>query len=533
VDCTARFIPYQDTHHFSSLVLDYVNRSRTLNPFYAYKPDIEGVREAILQRKKFPTNRQLLVDAIRTTHASREMSEAQTRNLDALLRPQTFTVCSAHQPNIFSGYLYFVYKILHTISLAEEFKKNIPENEFVPVFYMGSEDNDLDELSQFWLSGEKYKWETKQKGAVGRMKVDSGILSLIDIVASMLGNEPHGQEVVDMLRESYELGSTVAEATFRLINHLFSAYGLLVLQPDQADLKRTMIPAFRDDLRTQQSYSLVSITAKTLEQHYKVQVNPREINLFYMEDGSRNRLVRQNNIFFVDATGKNFSLPEILEEVETYPERFSPNVVLRGLYQETILPNIAFVGGGSELAYWLELKTLFNHFSVPFPVLVLRNSFLIVSPEQDALIRKTGCDIRDIFLPEQKLMDKLVSRDTKHKLQLEEELSAATLFYRRIGGIAGEVDPTLRQHVAALEKKAVNHLRELEKKMLRAEKRKHQSLHGQIMKLKGSLFPNKTLQERTENILPYYARYGKDIIACLHKHSMSLEMQFGVINVTE
>ena len=531
MDCEARFLPYHETHAFSPLVLDYISGKEALRPFYRHAPDMSGLRNAIEERMNFPTDRPLLVAAIQKTHAGTELTAKQKANILALSSPQTFTVCTAHQPNIFSGFLYFVYKILHAVRLAEAFREEAPECDFVPVFCIGSEDNDLDELSQFRLHGVKRKWETKQEGAVGRMKVDKGLLDLILQVEAGLGSEPFGHEISQLLRDAYPLGASIADATTMLIQRLFADYGLLVLQPDQPELKRAMIPVFRDELNTQRSFHVVNDTIRQLEPSYKVQVNPREINLFYLEEGGRHRILRDNDSFLVDATARRFTSAEILEELDAHPERFSPNVVLRGLYQETILPNIAFIGGGSEIAYWLELQALFDHYRVPYPMLVLRNSFLLVTPVEAGLLEKSGWTAAALFRSEMELMNDLARQQAGAPLDLRQEIYETIELFRRINGIAGTIDPTLVRHVSALEKKSVDRLRELEKKMLRAEKRKHEVSGQQLRKIRSALFPGNSLQERYENILPYYARYGKDIIDCIHQHSKGLEMVFGLITI--
>jgi bacillithiol biosynthesis cysteine-adding enzyme BshC len=531
VKCKSRFIGLRESRHFSPLVLDYVEGSRSLNAFYRHRPDMDGIREAITERRTYPVDRPLLVEAIRKSHGDRPLSDAQQANLDALLKPNTFTVCSAHQPNVFSGYLYFVYKILHSISLAEACRAAIPDKQFVPVFVLGSEDNDLAELNRVNIDGVPLVWETRQTGAVGRMTVDSHLLRLIDDMERQLGHLPHAAETVSMLRDAYKEGLDIASSTTRLIDHLFSSYGLLVLQPDQPELKRKMIPVFREEVKNQASYLVVQKTIQKLEQVHKVQVNPREVNLFYLDEGLRSRIVKRNNGFFVDGTTLDYSVSSLITELDKHPERFSPNVILRGLYQESILPNIAFVGGGSEIAYWLELRDLFDHFRVPFPVLVLRNSFLLVGEEQAKMLKQSGWDAAELFKPERELFEESVRQEAAHRLDLETETRRMQEAYRSVASAAEAVDPTLRNHVAALEKKTLDRLKELEKKMLRAEKRKHEVTGKRIQKVRNALFPNTGLQERYENVIPYIAQYGPEVIDCIHRSSKPFTEGFCILDL--
>ncbi|MEO8406419.1 MAG: bacillithiol biosynthesis BshC, partial [Chitinophagaceae bacterium] len=229
-------------------------------------------------------------------------------------------------------------------------------------------------------------------------------------------------------------------------------------------------------------------------------------------------------------TDISFTKDQLLYEVSDYPERFSPNVILRGLYQETILPNIAFIGGGGEIAYWLQLKGLFQHYKVPFPVLVIRNSFLVVEKKWQEKIQKLGFTIEDFFLPERELLNKLVTKESKNETRLNGSLTAVEQLYEQFKKQAAAVDNTLTKHVDALKLKTVYRLQELEKKMLRAEKRKFTDQQRQISAIKTALFPGNGLQERNENVSYYYALWGKDFIAKLYQHSLALEQEYVIIS---
>lgn len=531
VDSNVTFLDYASTGAFSPLVADYLSDAPALRPFRSHTSDMQGIRAAVAARRSAQPDRSLLQKAIRDTHATMLMTPAQQAHLEALADDRTFTVCTAHQPNILSGYLYFVYKILHTIRLAADCAREMPDCRFVPVFWMGSEDNDLEELGQIRLHGEKLTWKTTQKGAVGRMKVDQPLLDLIQRIAGTLGVEAHGLETIDMLQDAYRKGITVAEATFRLIQHLFGEFGLLVLQPDHADLKRAMVPAFREELTGQASHRMVEPVAQALDAIHKAQVHPREINLFWLDDDVRGRIIPVGDRFIVDGTDLSFTGPEILAALESDPGRFSPNVVLRALYQETVLPGVAFIGGGSEVAYWLELKRLFDHFGVPFPVLILRNSFLLTEAEDRRLVKASGWTVHDLFQDPRALMDDLSRRLSSHSLEMDPEIREAERFYQLLSERAGAIDPTLVGHVQALRSKAVDRLRSLGPKLLRAERRKHAEAERRLLKIRARLFPGGSLQERYDNILPYLARHGRGVLHAILEASRGCDMRFGIIDL--
>jgi bacillithiol biosynthesis cysteine-adding enzyme BshC len=512
-------LPYRQTGYFSRLITDYIDQAERLSPFYSHPASPEGMRSALAARKAGkPVDRATLVTLLEEQYAGMPEAPRVRENIRRLAQPNAFTLCTAHQPAIFTGHLYFVYKILHTIRLAEWMSAQHPGHHFVPVFYMGSEDADLEELGQIWLGDEKLVWDTRQTGAVGRMNT-KGLDKLYHRIEGELSVQPYGRELMALLKEAYLESPDIQTATFRILHRLFADYGLIVLIADRAAFKRQMIAVFEDDLFRQEPSRIVGDAIDRLSESYDIQANPRDINLFYLKDDLRGRIEKTGETYRIHGSALEFSEQELKDELHRYPERFSPNVILRGLFQETILPNLAFVGGGGETAYWLELKALFDHYSTPFPVLVLRSSFLLVQKQWMEKMERAGFGVSDLFRDEEDLMNELVKRDSNQTLSLEEEIAAANQYYDNLKALTRPVDPTLEQHVAALQMKAVEPIRLLEKKLLKAEKRKFGDQQRQIHAVKEALFPHDSLQERVENILPWYAAYGPGIIQALYRHT--------------
>jgi bacillithiol biosynthesis cysteine-adding enzyme BshC len=483
---------------------------------------------AIQARQLAQPDRNLLVNELQEQYKGIETSAAVQQNIQQLLQPNTFTITTAHQPAIFTGHLYFIYKIVHVIKLAHRLKKEYPANNFVPVFWMGSEDADLDELGHVYLSSEKLVWDTKQTGAVGRMNT-KGLDKLIHRIEGELSVLPFGKELIQLLRDCYLQSADIQTATFKLINALFAEFGLIVILPDNANLKKVMEPVFREDLLQQTPAGVVERTIEQISKQYKAQAHPRPINLFYLKDNIRELIELKGDNYTVRNTTISFTKEEILAELAGYPERFSPNVILRGLYQETVLPNIAFIGGGGETAYWLELKELFNHYKVPFPVLVVRNSFLIIEKKWHEKIVKLGLQPKDLFQPEQQVLTLLVSRQKNGELKLKNELEAAIRVYDLLKDKAANIDKSLLQHVEALQARTLKPLQELEKKLLRAEKKKYETEQRQIQTVRTALFPRNGLQERVDNFMPWYALWGREFIHIVYEHSLTLEQQFTIL----
>ncbi len=529
MNATSTAIAYGETGFYSRMILDYLKGSEELNPFYTHPVSADGIKAAIEARRLYPTDRKLLTDTLQKHYAGQNLTNQQQHNIQLLGNNNCFTITTAHQPNIFTGHLYFIYKILHAIKLCEKLKATMPENDFVPVYYMGSEDADLEELGHIYINGTKHEWKTNQTGAVGRMKVDKALVQMLDAVAGEITVHPFGKEIIELMKAFYAEGTTIEQATFKLVNSLFAEYGLIVLLPDDADYKRAFIPIIKKELEEQFSHPVVEATAVKFPKQYKVQAGGRELNMFYLKDDRRDRIEKAADHFKIIDTEISFTHAEILVELETYPERFSPNVILRPVFQEMILPNIAFIGGGGEIAYWLELKDVFASVQVPYPVLVLRNSFLLVENKHAEKARALGFSVNDLFKTENDLLNVLVKRDSEVQLSLQKEKQEIQAFYTGLRKTAGAVDATLQPHTEALEKQALRKIEALEKKMLRAEKKKFEAQQRQLHKLRFQLFPHDNLQERIENFMPFYAKWGKDFIKTIYDNSLGLEQEFVVL----
>ncbi len=524
-------VPYRETGFFSKIVEDYLSGSETLRPFYQHPVSLEGIKAAIQARQKFFNQRQLLYTELNRQYSGLKIPEKLERHIRLLTREDTFTVTTAHQPNIFTGPVFFVYKILHTIRLAEDLGRALPEYNFVPVYYMGSEDADLGEIGTIFVRGEAFRWDTPQTGAVGRMQIDAAFTDLMDKMEGQLGVDSYGREIMAIFRKVYRPGISLQQATLELVNKLFGRFGLVVLIPDNAALKAIFKPVVRKELTAFFSHHSVEKTIENLGKHYKVQTSGRELNLFYLTDDLRNRIAEKDGNYQVHGTDIRFTRSEILEELDNHPERFSGNVILRGVFQETVLPNIAFIGGGGELAYWLELKNVFETAGVPYPVLILRNSFLLLEKKQDNKIRELGFETKDFFLDELTLLQQLVKRRSEHDLQLDKQREQIAAFYQHLSTTASAVDATLARHVEAIRSQALKKIIGLEKKMARAERKKFEAEQRQIQKLKHQLFPGNNLQERVENLAGFYANHGETLLDTLLSVSPSLELLFVILTL--
>jgi bacillithiol biosynthesis cysteine-adding enzyme BshC len=488
---TLHSLDLRATGQFPALLLDYLDQKPGLEEFYSIFPTLENAIEAIRNKKDFdPAKRQTLVDVL----------TAQYRGLpylpdfSILLKETTFTVTTGHQLNIFTGPLYIIYKIVTTINLAKALKKAYPEYDFVPVYWMATEDHDFEEIASFHLFGQTHKWTGEHEGAVGRLNPRE-----LESIIKRLPDKPL------LFAKAYLENDTLANAVRCYMHELFGQYGLISLDADHADLKRHLLPVIHEELTGSISEKLVTRTTTKLNSlGYHTPLHAREINLFYLDDNLRERIVKDGDDYKILNTEIKFSREEISELAEQRPELFSPNVILRPLYEEIILPNLAYIGGPSEVPYWMQLKSVFDHFQVPFPMLMPRNFALYINGHQCKKAQKLKINFKDLFLDEVALRKTFVERNSENVLSLEGQKSAFNEIFEEILAKAIAVDQTMSGAVKAEQTRLLNSLKHLEKRILRAEERNHESEIDQLLGLKNKLFPNGIAQERYDNLLNFY-----------------------------
>ncbi|TAL61316.1 MAG: bacillithiol biosynthesis cysteine-adding enzyme BshC [Bacteroidetes bacterium] len=521
-------IPLEQTTQFSKLFLDYLNQDGKLASFYKYPPSLDSFDKAIKDVISQRFNRKLLVDVI-TEQYSKSDCRLPTADCRLLLDDNTFTVCMGHQLCLFTGPLYFIYKIISTINLAEVLKKKYPANNFVPVYWMASEDHDFEEVNHVNVFRKKLEWKNKQGGVLGKYSTE-GISFLIEELKPILGDSKNAKEIIELLQNAYIKRADLASATRYLVNELFGQYGFVIIDPNDACLKKEFSEIIADDIFNNTGFKKVEETIAQLEKiGHKSQVNPREINIFYLTDNQRNRIVRENNKFNIVDSDKSFTETELKEALKSHPERFSPNVVTRPLYQQRILPNLAYVGGPAEVAYWLEYKGMFDHYKISFPVLIPRNFVMLLDDSISERLTKLGLEPEDVFLSVNEMAVKYISSISGDKVSFNAEREQLMKQYKSIEEKLVMVDKSLPSAAGAELKHQINALDALEKKMLRAFKKKNEEAMGQIQKLKDRLFPGGALQERYDNFIPFYLKYGMSFIEQMKVNLSPQDFQFTIL----
>lgn len=523
-------LSYKDTGYFSKLICDYLEENERLKSFYHRFPAIQSFEAQINEKQKnFPVRtRRLLAKRIMYQYGDNSLSQSTLSNIGLLKEVTTFTVTTGHQLNIFTGPLYFLYKIFSVINICEDLRKEYPGFHFVPVYWMATEDHDFEEINHFFFKKQRIEWKRETSGAVGELDT-AGMASLAASLKKAFGESENGKKLTALFFDAYVKNKNLADATRYLANQLFRTYGLVIIDGNDSELKNCFSPYMKEDLTRQLSHHIISRTTQNLvSKGYPEQVHPREINLFYLKNNLRERIVLEDHIFRVLNTDIRFTEAEILEELQNYPEHFSPNALLRPLYQEVILPNLCYIGGGGELAYWFQLKDYFDAVGVTFPMLLLRNSALLISEKWAKKMQKLDVSPEELFLPENELRSKRAKELSPIPIDFSPQKDFLQKQFTDLYKIAEQTDKSFLGAVKAQEKKQLNGLDKLERRLLKAQKRKFLDEIERVIQIQEELFPNQSLQERMDNFSEYYLEYGHDFFERLKDKLNPLEMNFKI-----
>lgn len=526
-------IAFRNTKYFSSLICDYLDEHEELKQLYNRFPKTENFKEQLLEKQQSfsDANRKVLVNSLQKQYANINTSELTLKHIESLGNSNTFTITTGHQLNLFTGPLYFLYKIISTINLTKELKQKYPEYDFVPVYWMASEDHDFDEINYFNFKGKKIQWNRASQGGVGRLDT-SGLEKVFKTYSKELGQGVNASYLKELFQNGYLKHNNLADATRYIANELFKALGLVIIDADDSELKRLFIPFAERELKEQVSFNKVTSANNILDQlGYKVQVNPREINLFYLKENLRERITFEDDIYKVNNTGVEFSKSEMLEHLHEVPERFSPNVIMRPLYQEVILPNLCYIGGGGELAYWLELRSYFNEVGVTFPMLLLRNSVLVATQRQFQKLDKLEVSINDLFKHQQDLLNEQTKQLSSIAIDFSSQKEHLKKQFEELYKLAEQTDKSFLGAVAAQEKKQTKGLDALEKRLLKAQKRKLSEQLSRIKAIQDELFPRQSLQERNLNFSELYLEFGDQLIQQLVLNLQPLRGEFLILEL--
>tara|TARA_B100000575_G_scaffold167040_1_gene133609 strand:+ start:176 stop:1768 length:1593 start_codon:yes stop_codon:yes gene_type:complete len=527
-----KHIDLKKTKVYSDLVFDFLNENKALKNYYNSSFDIKNFKKQIEMKKSFSSSkRNVLVNELLSQYSDIKNKKV-IKNINLLTNESTFTVTTGHQLSILTGPIFFVYKIISVINTCVTLKKKYPKKNFIPVLWLATEDHDFEEISEVYFRGKKINYLTKAKGSVGRIKLDDFSVFLDQILTFFPANNL-ARRIKKIITSAYKDKFTLAQATRCLVNQLFGDKGLIVIDPDSHNLKKLFTSYMEDELINNTCHEFVNETIKSIKKVYSEkyipQVNPREINLFHLNVNSRKRIIKKDSKYIL--SDKKVFQKEMLNELKEKPENFSPNVLMRPLYQEIILPNLCYIGGPSEISYWLQLKSLFDYHGVVFPVINPRASVLLLTQKMRRKINKYLINENEIFLKKIEFINLNIKKHSEIDINLDYLKDALRKQFKVLDDIVKVTDFSFLGAVDAQKKKQFNGIDKLEKRLLKAQKRKMSSIENDLMYIYNEINPGNIFQERKINFIDFYLHYGDTFFENLFSNIDLFEKKFLVLDI--
>ena len=496
-------ISFKETGYFSKKFLDFID-----NESLSYYPNENNILDVIKNFNFSKVNRELLSKELEFQYKSIDTSSVVNGNIKSIMSDNTFTVTTGHQLNIFTGPLYVIYKIISVIKLSRMLSQKYPKYKFVPVYWMASEDHDFEEIKSFHSNGKTYSWDIESKGPVGNLNTES-LKNILDEDIS----------IPDFFRDAYSSSSSLSEAVRKYMNHLFGEFGLITIDPNSKNLKKTISDIIVDDVVN----NTIEKVEKSSENTSEVYV--RKINFFFQESDFRQRIDKTDK-FNILSTNLSFTKKEIKDKIVSSPELFSPNVITRCLYQQRILPNVCYLGGPSEIVYWESFKKFFEHYNITYPVLVPRDFVLLLTTKIQKLINKLNLLSSDLFFDKNKIENKVLGVEKDEAKNFKREVNDINKILNNISEKFEKEDPTMKPHVLATAKKMEKKLIQIERRFINKQKKNNDKLINQISDLYSFIKPDNSIQERKENFMSFY---DLNFIENLLENLDPLDFQFKIL----
>ncbi|MBT3281787.1 MAG: bacillithiol biosynthesis cysteine-adding enzyme BshC [Cryomorphaceae bacterium] len=507
--------------------------SKYVNSFFSEENILNHSKNKTTQFKD--DQRNILTEELTKQYSKVETSDATLENIKLLSNPNTLSVTTGHQLNIFSGPLMVIYKIAQVISTTNYLNLKIKNFNYVPVFWIASEDHDFEEISEVNLHKNKINWKLDSKNLpVGEIKLND-FKQVKSAYKNSIIDFEYKDKLESIIDDAYKDGETLSTANIKFINSLFAGHGLVIIDSNRRVFKKTFLDNFKNEILDSRCYvdsnSQISKIKNDIKS-FKPQVNPSDINFFKITKNGRKRIRKNGKKFIVDDEDE-YTLDEIINQIESYPELFSPNVLMRALYQEKILPNVCYVGGPNELKYWMQLKLYFENSSVQFPILKLRTSAFILDKKTSIKITKSNIEMKYFFGKLDDLLDFKINTSSKLNLSFDSLKTTLTNQFDELRRVSIKTNESFIGALNAQEKKQIKGLVDLEKKLRKAEKKNHETEVNKIKSLFESLHPNDSDQERYLNFGNFYSFKGQELIDYIVDKVLISDDKILVINLED
>jgi bacillithiol biosynthesis cysteine-adding enzyme BshC len=527
VRTAARRCSPADLGAFPDLFVDYCTNYEAVADFYPGDWRAGNARRERAERAAArPADRETLADVLAEQNADWGGGAAARRNVEALRDPETIAITTGQQVGLFTGPLYTIYKTITTLQLAEEWAEQTGRP-VVPVFWVEGEDHDFEEIATAHVlrrnEVDALAYEPgvpDNPGAVGRLALTDAIDDVLDRLDDALPPSDFKPAVMERVRAAYRPGTALEDAFAHLLRALFEDEGLVFMNPDDARLKALARPLFRREVEDPEAPAArIEATSEALvEQGYHAQVHARPTNLFWLEADGRYPIDRADDGGFVlRHDGRRFSRSELLGRLDDAPERFSPNVVLRPLMQDLLLPTAAYVAGPGEVSYFAQYGDVYDWAGLDMPLIHPRASVSLVEGKVQKVLDKYDLSVCDFRAPLDALFQDVVVDTMEVDIDAVFQ-DATTQMHQALNALkpeVGAVDQTLTSSAEAARAAIVEEMEDLKQRTVRAEKRHHDEVRAQLRKAQVNLRPQGTLQERQINVLYYLNKYSLDLLGDL------------------
>lgn len=540
------FINFADLPNQHQLYIDYLYNFERVKKYYKYSfRDKEEFIKLFKKRSELQIEkRKQISEIIRHQYSPKEISGKTSENISLLNEKNTLAVVTGQQLGILGGPLYTFYKIVTAIKLCNSLNERYDEFSFVPVFWLEGDDHDFEEVKSINIIDENNNLkkisyedsipEEENKGSVGFLKLTANINRFFDELNGELRDTEFKNDLISKLKSFYSEGKTFKDAFRDLLFWMFDNYGLIIFDPQDAEVKEMLKPIFKKEITDFRAHSekLVNISAN-LEEEYHAQVKVRAINLFYHTDEGRYLIEPVENEFRLKRKRKKFLFDELIDLIEKEPARFSPNVLLRPVVQDYLLPTAFYIGGPSEISYFAQVMPLYNLYQIEPPIIFPRASATLIEKSVSSILEKYNLTMTDVFIESDKLKDKII--ETIYPNSLDEIFNRTSteieLIFDKLKEQLFEFDKTIADASTKYRQKANYYLEELKGKALDAQKKKHEVTLRQIDKVSASIYPHANFQERELNFIYFAYRYGNDLIAKIFDELSINKFEHQFINI--
>lgn len=519
-------IKFSDIPNSPELFNDYIeNFEKVKDFFHSNFRDFDYLIRNLETFNKDIEHREKLVSILKKQYSNTNSSEKTLNNIHSLLSENTFAIVTGQQLGILTGPLYTIYKIITTIKLANQLNEKYPELKFVPIFWLEGDDHDFDEVN--WIKildnensltkivyDDGLDTETN-RGPMGNYQLDLMIEQFIEKIAASLRETEFKSELLNLIKKHYYAGATLKTAFVGLVQEFFDKYGLIIFDPQDIEVKDWLKHIFIKDI---ESYRFISeeliLRSAKLEENYHAQVKIKPINLFYVEDGGRYLIEPSGNDFRLKGKRKKFTKEQLIAEINSNPEKFSPNVVLRPICQDFLLPTVYYVAGPSEICYHTQIYPYYAVHNLTTPILYPRASATIIEAKVKNILNKYELKLEDFFTDLESLATNITDKNSEIVVNnlIEKTLNEIENPFEILKENLLKIDPTLEDVVKTAKNKTIQAIELVKEKALMAQRKKNEIIFRQIYKTSNILYPDENLQEREINFIYFANKYSLNFI---------------------